>query len=377
MAIEIREHTPGANLDSFLQAGHDIFRGDPNWVAPLDMEIRDRLTPGKNPFFLHAEATLFTAWKDGRLAGRCSAQIDREHLKVHNDDVGFFGFFDTVDDPEVAKALLNRAEAWLRMRGMKKIRGPFSLSINEECGTLVEGFDTPPYVSMAHSRPYQGGLIEQAGLSKIKDLLAWQYDATLKLNTRTEKAWTEVKAMPEVKFRSVNKKNLRKELGVIMDIFNDAWSNNWGFVPLTSEELSKAAEDMKLIIDEDLAFTVEIEGRPVAMCVCLPNLNEAIADLEGKLFPTGLIKLLWRTKVKRPASARLMLLGIRRELRTAKKYGGLSMAMYAEVHKRGLAKGYTKGELSWTLEDNAPVNLGIKAMGGRVYKKYRIYEKEL
>ena len=376
MTVDVRQHRPGEDVDAFVDVTRDIYRRDPNWVQPLDMDIRDRLNPSKNPFFRHAEVTLFTAWKNGRVVGRCSAQVDHEHLATHHDDAGFFGFFDTTDDAEVARALLGEAEKWLRERGMKRMRGPMSFSINEEIGTLVEGFDTPPMIMMPHSTPYQGGLIEAAGLEKAKDILAWRYDVGTP-HARADRAWRAIQEMPEVRFRSLSKKNMRADVRLLLDIFNDAWSDNWGFVPATDAEAEKTASDLKLVLDEDLAFFAEIEGRPVGMCVTLPNLNEAIADLDGKLFPTGIFKLLWRLKVKGPKSARLILLGIRKELRGIKRYGGLSHAMYVEVSKRGSKKGIEWGELSWTLEDNRPINLGIKAMGAKVYKKYRVYEKAL
>lgn len=376
MTVEVREHRPGKDLGAFVEAGHIVFRGDPSWVPPLEMDLRERLTPGKNPFFEHGEVGLFTAWRDGKLLGRCSTSIDHEHLRLHKDETGFFGFFDTVNDPEVAGALVSAAKRWLLARGMKRIRGPISLSINEEVGALIEGFEHPPVLMMAHSRAYQGSLIEGTGLEKAKDLFAWKFIAG-ELPTRAAKAWEQVREMPEVRIRSVNKGDMASELRIIMDIFNDAWSQNWGFVPATPNEVKKAAADMKLILDEDLAFIAEVEGKPVGMCICLPNLNEAIQDLGGKLFPLGLAKLLWRVKVKHPKTARLMLLGIRSELRGVKKYGALSTAMYAEIAKRGTAKGYEWGELSWTLEDNHPVNVGIKAMGAKVYKKYRVYEGAL
>jgi len=374
--IEVREHVPGEDTADFIRAAEEIYRRDANWVPPLNKEIRDRLSPRGNPFFEHAQVTLFTAWRSGTLVGRCSAQIDHEHLRIHQDDAGFFGFFDTIEDPEVAQALLKAAEAWLQARGMKYMRGPYSLSINEELGTLVEGFDAPPMIMMPYHHPYQGSLIEEAGLVKAKDLLAWRYQAG-DLPNRAKKAWEDVKAMPEVHIRKVDIRKLDRELPVMMDIFNDAWSGNWGFVPATPREVEKIAKDMKLILDENLAFIVEIHDRPAAICIAIPNLNAAIDDLHGRLFPLGALKLLWRLKVRKLDHARLMMLGIRRELRHVKRYGALSLAMYVELHKRGTAKGYTWGELSWTLEDNTPVNLGIRAMGGKVYKKYRLYEKPI
>lgn len=376
MAIEIRQHRLGEDLDAFLRVPHEVYRGDPCWVPPLEMEVRDRLTPGKNPFFQHAEGTLFTAWEGDRPVGRCSAQIDHEHLRLHRDGAGFFGFFDTMNDERVGRALADAAAEWLRARGMERMRGPMSLSINEEIGTLVEGFDTPPMLMMPHARPYQASVIEAAGLSKAKDLLAWRYSVGTP-HPRADRAWKAVQEMPEVRFRSVRKRHMQEDVRTMLDIFNDAWSDNWGFVPATEAEAHKMAQDMKLIIDEDLAFFAEVDGRPVGLCVTLPNLNEVIRDLDGKLLPFGFAKLLWRLKVKGPKSARLMMLGLRKELRGLKRYGGLSLAMYVEVSKRGAAKGIEWGELSWTLEDNQPINLGIRAMGAKVYKKYRIFEKDL
>lgn len=373
MAIEIRQHQPGKDLDDFLDVAFHVFEGDEQWVAPLELEIRDRLTPWKNPFFEHGEVALFTAWKDGEPVGRISAQIDHEHLRRYQDDTGFFGFFDTVKDPDVASALVDSAKHWLAERGMKRMRGPISLNINEEVGTLIDGFDYPPQLMMGHARPYQGDLAEAAGLEKAKDLYAWKFYAGTSPK-RALAAYERISAMPEVTFRSVDKKNMTRDLKIIMEIFNDAWSENWGFVPATEAEVKKGAQDMKLIIDEDMAFIAEIDGRPMGMCICLPNLNEVIRGLDGKLFPTGIFKLLWRLKVKKPKTARLMMLGIRKELWRSRKYGALSMAMYVELARRGENKGFEWGELSWTLEDNHAINTGIKAMGAEIYKTYRVYE---
>lgn len=376
MSVEVREVRPGESLTDFIQVARDVFRHDPAWIAPLDMELKDRLNPAKNPFFQHAEATYFVAYRDGKPVGRITAQIDEEHLRRHKDEAGFFGFFDTVDDVEIAERLVRAATAWVGRRGMKRIRGPFSLSINEETGVLVEGFEHKPVILTPHSMPYQGALAEAAGLAKAKDLIAWRYKVS-EVNARAEKAWRDVKAMPEVRIRSVRKEQMEAELKVVMDIFNDAWQSNWGFVPTTAAEVKKAAQDLKMILDEDMALVLELDGRPMGICIYLPNINEMIEDLDGKLFPTGFAKLLWRVKVNTPKTGRLMMFGIRQELRGVKRYGGLSMAMYAELAKRGLRKGYQYAELSWTLEDNHPINLGIKAMGGKPYKKYRVYEREV
>jgi hypothetical protein len=376
MTIEIRTHPPGKDVDDFIRAGRVVFADDPNWVAPLNMMIKEQLSPKKNPLFEHAESALFTAWKDGKLVGRVSATIDQEHLKRYNDATGFFGFFDTIDDAEVAGALLGAAEAWLKARGMQRMRGPMSMSINEEVGLLVEGFDTPPMMMMSHSRAYQGALAEASGLAKVKDLLAWRYVVGA-LPERASKARESILQLPEVKLRTASLKNLSEELKIILDIQDDAWRDNWGHVSLTPREINYAAASIKMIIDERLAIVAEINGEAVGMCVSLPNLNEAIRDLDGSLVPFGWAKLLWRLRVQRTRTARLFLLGIKKEFRGVKRYGALSLAMIAEMAEHGRKAGIEWGELSWTLEDNHPVNLAIKIMKGELYKRYRVYEKSL
>jgi hypothetical protein len=375
MTVEIRETRLGGDLKPFLDVVDDIYREDPNYVRPLDMDLRQRLSP-KSPFFEHAEGTLLTAWINGRCEGRCTAQIDREHLARYRDGAGMFGLFDTIDNAEVAKALLDRAGRWVKARGMKTLRGPLSLSTNDEIGCLVEGFDTPPMIMMPHHRAYQGGLIEQAGFKKLKDLYAWNYEVG-DLPSRVIKAHQQISALPEIQSRQVDLKNFARDVGLIMDVYNDAWRDNWGFVQLTRAEMDKMAADLRLIAMPELTMIISINDEPVAVAVAVPNLNEMIADLKGKLLPFGVLKLLWRLKVGGPRSARLMILGIRRKLRGNRKYAGLSAYMYAEIHMQGERQGIRKGELSWTLEDNSAVNAGIRMMGGRIYKRYRLYERSL
>jgi len=376
MTIEIRQHQPGTDIDDFIQVAFEVYRDDPAWVAPLHMEISDRLTPEKNPFFQHADVALFTAWRNGKAVGRISAQVDHEHLRIHDDNVGFFGFFDTVDDPGVAAALLAAAESWLGSRGMTVMRGPFSLSINEETGMLVEGFDSPPTIMSPHHRSYQGALAEGAGLHKAKDCYGWKYQVA-PAPARAQKALETIQSLPEVRFRSVRPSKLKKEVRDILDVFNDAWQHNWGFVPATDAEAKKMAADLQLILDKELSFFAEIDGRPVAICVCLPNLNEVIADFDGRLNPIKIGKLIWRLKIRRPKSARLMLLGVRAELRGKKRYAPLATAVIAELVRRGLKEGYEWAELGWTLEDNRLINAAIQSMGAHIYKRYRIFEKAI
>jgi hypothetical protein len=376
--VEIRRHTPGRDTKDFVRAGEELFKSDPAWIAPLRFEIGQRLHPKHNPFFDHADVALFTAWKDGRLVGRCSASIDREHLRIWKDDTGFFGFFDTIDDVDVARSLLEEAERFCKSRGMKNIRGPMSLYANEEIGLLIDGFEHPPVMMMGHSLPHQRALAEACGYEKELDLFCWKYDSTLPLPERTIKAWENVKALPEVKLRSLDKKNMKRELDAIMDIYNDAWGDKWAFVPATPAEADKMVKELSMILDPDLAFMAEVNGKPAGMCIMVPNLNEAIADLRGRLSPVALAKLLWRLKVKHPKSTRLIMLGIKKDVRAnVKRYGGLSAAMYVECCKRGVAKGYEWAELSWTRENDAPINVGIRAMGAKRYKTYRVFKKPL
>jgi hypothetical protein len=379
MSVEIRQHVPGKDdTRDFVDAAFEVFRGDPAWVAPLRMMMNDKLSPKADPFYEHGEVVLFTARKDGKLVGRCSASIDRGWLDLYEDETGHFGYFDTIDDREVAHALLDAAQAWLREKGMKRMNGPMSFNANQELGLLIDGFEHPPQLDMGHSRPWQAALCESWGLTKEKDVFAWRYGAEQELNARVTKAWNEIKALPEVKLRSVNKRRMREELEIIMSIYNETWSGKWGFVPLTKKELDKVASDMSLVLDPNIAFIAEIDGKPGGMCIMIPNLNEAIADLNGSLFPFGWVKLLWRTQVNHPKSARLILLGVREQYRkNVKRYGGLSAAMYAEVRSRGKEKGYEWAELGWTREDDAPINLGIRSMGAKIYKTYRVYEKRL
>ena len=374
MTLELRQTPIGGKITDFLNLVDYLYQRDPNYVRPLDMDMKDRLS-AKNPFFEHGDGVIFTAFRNGFCVGRCTAQMDREHLARYKDSVGFFGFFDTIEDEEVAKLLLDAASKWLRERGMKKIRGPFSLSINEEMGCLIEGFDTPPMVLMPHHLPYQGALIEKCGFQKLKDVYAWRYTVG-EVPVRAQKAHDELAALPELKTRHIDMRNLDSEVRMVMQLFNDAWSENWGFVPFTEKELSKLAADLKLIAIPELTYIAEINGEPAAFAIALPNINELIRDMKGKLGPLELGKLLWRLKVKGPKTARLALLGISKKFRGQRKYAGLSIYLYSKLNESGQKLGIEWGELSWTLEDNGPVNVGIKFMGGKIYKKYRIYEKD-
>ncbi|MBI3541004.1 MAG: hypothetical protein HY073_02565 [Deltaproteobacteria bacterium] len=374
MSLTIHPVRSKKELKQFIKFSWMVYKNDPAWVPPLIQERLDFLNRKKNPFFEHADIELFLAKKDGLLVGRISAQIDHLHNKYHKEQTGFFGLFESINDPEVSSCLLNNAAGWLKSRGMKIIRGPFSLSINEESGMLIDGFQHAPFILTSHNPSYYPSLIEQWGGAKVKDLYCWQYDSKRPIPEAATQIADEVRKYPGLRVRQVTPKTLKNDVHILLDVFNEAWGKNWGFVPLTEKEVQKATKDFQMILEPKLALIAEVDGVPAAISLALPNLNELIKDLKGRLFPFGLLKLLYRIKTKKVRSARLMLLGIRKQFRGS-ILGGLSVLLYTEMHRRSQELQHWGGELSWTLEDNQKINMGISLMGGEVYKTYRIYEK--
>ncbi len=381
MALEIRAVQSKRDLETFLHVPWTLgMKSDPNWVPPLLDDYRRSLDPKKSPFLKHGEAQCFLALQDGVPAGRISAQIDRDFDKQWPDEKGvaFFGFFDSKDDPAVARALFDAASGWAKAKGRTRIRGPFTLDSKGEVGVLVEGFDSPPRIGMPHNRPYVGPLIESAGLRKAKDFYAWWY-TTGQVDERTQRIAERTLALPNVKVRQMELSHFRREAGIVRDVYNDAWSKNWNFTPFTADELEIVATEYKMFVDTNLALVAEVDGKPAAMCFAIPDVNEMVKDFDGELMrrPWNLLKLLWRLKFRRPHHARLMLLGVKEEYRASHRYGTLAAVLYVEVARRGAKAGYVGGELSWTLEDNVMINRGIERMGARRYKTYRVYEKQI
>ncbi len=363
------------DLDAFIRLPWRLYAGDPNWVPPLLRLQREQFSPRHNPFYQHADVQLFLARRQGQVVGRISAQIDHEHNRCHDERTGFFGFFESENDPQVAKALLGAVEQWLRQRGINCVRGPLSFSINGEVGLLIDGFDSPPLIMMPYTPPYYMELLEQAGYSKVKDLFAWRYDWT-RLPQRAQRIVDELRQRPEVTVRRANKRRFRQEVRLILDVFNDAWSDNWGFVPATDAEAESFARDILLIADTNIIPIVEVDGKVAGVALGVPNLNEAIHDLNGRLFPFGFLKLLWRLKVRGLKTGRLLLLGVKKEFRT-RRYAGLAYLLADEIYRGAKARGYEWGEFSWTLEDNRLINAMIEHINCTHYKTYRIYEKAL
>lgn len=365
-----------SDIKRFIKLPRLIYQDDPQWVHPLIFERMRHFTPRHNPFFAHAEVQMLIAVKDGKEVGRISAHIDKNHLKHYGDKTGFFGYFESIEDEEVASTLLGSAEKWLKEREMRSIRGPFSFNINDESGLLIEGYDSPPILMMPHNPPYYARLIEKGGYHKIKDLFAYKYIIG-DVPEPSKQIAEQTKSLPELKIREIDMRNFKREVRTMFEIFNSAWSENWGFIPMTPAEINHHAEEMRLIIDPELAVIAEVEGETVAIAVALPNLNEAISDLRGQLLPWGIFKLIYRLKLRHPKAGRLILLGITGEFRKKRKAPGLSVLLYVEMDERSKRKGYEWGELSWTLEDNLKINRGIELMGGVKYKTYRIYEKSI
>lgn len=366
-----------ADLKAFIGVTRTLYAGDPAWVQPLTIERLDHLNAKKNPFLVGIEAAYWLLLFDGAPVGRISAQVDRAHLERYGDATGHFGFLEAIDDAAAFGLLLDTAATWLRLRGMERMTGPFSLSINDETGTLVEGFDTPPYFMMPHGQPHYDRRLHEQGCTKAKDLLAYRIDvqapfppAAARLVERTQKTGGLV-------VRPLDMRRYTDEIRLIVDIFNDAWAENWGFVPFGEAEAQYLATSIRPLVDAQCFAIAELDGEPVAMTVTLPNLNAVIADLDGRLLPFGWARLLWRLKVRGITSWRMPLMGLRRAWHGTLKGTAAAMGVIEAIRAYHAARGVTEGELGWVLEDNAAIQRVIEAVGGVPYKTYRVYEKAL
>jgi len=363
-----------SDLKEFIRLPWSLYKDDPNWIPPLILERRMQLSP-KNPYFEHAKFCSWITYRKGKPVGRISAQIDRLHIDRYQDATGFFGMLEAEDDSLTFRALLGTAESWLRNQGMQRISGPFNLSINQELGLLVDGFDTPPSLMMGHARPYYADRIEKDGYQKEKDLLAYIINADSKMTAAAKRI--TARAKDRIHIRRLQKSDFVNELEIIRNIFNDAWSQNWGFIPWTEAEFEHLGKDLKMLADEELVKIAEADGKPAAFIVLLPNINEIIQDLNGRLLPFGWLKLLWRLKVKYPNSARIPLMGVRSQYHDSLMGAALAFGVIADVQQPVLKRGIKEIELSWILEDNKGMRNVIESINGRVYKTYRIYSKKL
>ncbi len=364
------------DLNAFIAFPYDLHRADPLWVPPLRRDVKSMLVPSKNPFFEHADARYFMARRAGQVVGRIAAIENRAHNEFHEDRVGFFGFFESVDDPAVATALLDAAASWLRQRRLEILRGPLSFSTNDEVGLLVDGFDTPPCLMMPHNPRYYVGLLEAAGFQKAKDLLVYQSrpesanldDPGLK---RLREGADLLAKRYRITVRQIDVRRFDDEVALIKEIYNRAWERNWGFVPMSDHEIEHVAAQLKQIMVPELVIFAFRGQEPIGFAVSLPDLNVALKkNPSGRLFP-GIIKVLWAArKINR---LRILMLGTVREWRGK----GVDVLMYKHIWERGVARGFNWGEAGWILEDNGAMNNALERMGFVVYKTYRLYDRSI
>jgi hypothetical protein len=374
MSIQVRPVHSRSDLMRFIKLPWRLYRNSPRWVPPLISERKHHLDRTKNPFFQHAEAEYFLAWRDGQPVGRITAQVDQRFNEFQHNDWGLWGFFESEDDPEIANALLSTAEAWLRERGRDNMVGPMDFTTNHECGLLVEGFDRPPQILENWHHPYYGPLIEGYGLTKVMDLYKWELriaDREKMMPIMFELA-DKVEPKYGVKVRPMRKKDFENEVRAFMEVYNAAWEHNWGFVPLTDPELKAYAKELKPILDENWAWIAESEqGQVVGAALSIPDYNQVLAKLNGRLLPLGWAKALRaRGKID---SVRVFALGVKRDW----QHTGVAAKFYVEHFNSAGRTPQTWGEMGWILETNKAMNRGMEAMNGRIVKRYRLYEKPL
>jgi GNAT superfamily N-acetyltransferase len=377
VSVEVRPVATKRDLMRFIKLPWRLYRNEPNWVPPLVSERKKFLDRAKNPFFEHAEAEYFLAWREGEPVGRICAHVDRNLNEFQGNDWGLFGFFEAEDDPAVARALLEAAEGWLHARGRGRMVGPMDFTTNDECGLLVEGYERRPMILQGWHHPYYGPLLEGYGLGKAMDLYMWE----LRLDKIEEEggfhpmiqaAAKKVTEEHGVTIRTMRKRDFEAELGRFLEVYNAAWERNWGFVPLNEAEVRHYAKDLKPILDRKWAWIAERDGEVLGAALSLPDVNVALAHMNGRLLPVGWAKFLWwKRKID---GCRVFALGVKPEY----QHLGIAAAFYIE-HIREAAEpgGIWWGEMGWILETNEPMNRAMEGMGGKIVKRYRIFEKPL
>lgn len=351
-----------------------VYSSDPCWIPPLRLERRN-LWATRSPWFQHASGQLFVARRGGSPVGSISAQIDELQTDDGGGRIGYFGQFECVNDSEIAMQLLARAECWLAERNCTIMRGPYDLGINQSCGLLVEGFDTPPMILMGHAPAYYQSLLAAGGLSQQKDLLAYLIEPNFQAPAAMARLVSRQGG--RLTFRRLDMRRYLQEVELLRQLFNDAWAHNWGFVPLTKEEFAKTGKEIRHILNPEHACVAEFDGQAAGFIIALPNVHEWIQDLEGRLFPTGWAKLLWRIKRGKVSTSRVPLMGVRRQFQGGALGAAISFGMIDQVRHALHRDGIKHVEMSWILEDNQGMNSLIKAMGGRLYKRYRIFGKRV
>lgn len=369
--LHVEEVKDQKNLMTFVRFPWEIYRGNRQWVPPLLKDLLLKFSP-THPFRSHAEMILFLAHREGKIVGRIAGIIDHHYIEFHQENVGFFGFFESIPDAGVAETLLQKVAGWLKGHGMEKMAGPMNPSTNDECGLLIEGFDSPPCLMMPYNPPDYPSLLKGFGLRKRMDLYAFLLEDASFLLDRLDRITQRLrKREPQLHVRPLHLRRLDEELKIIKDIYNQAWSKNWGFVPLTDEEINLLAKELKSLVVSDLVLFAYWGEEPVGFSVSLPDYNVVLKHLNGKIGPLGLLKFLYYSK--KIDKIRVMLLGVKHDFQ--KK--GVEGLLYIETFKNGIRKGYHQAECSWILEENILMQRGIEAMGGKRYKTYRIYGMDL
>ncbi|WP_416907084.1 MAG: N-acetyltransferase [Polymorphobacter sp.] len=378
-SVTIRRVETAADQRRFIDLPWQLYKADPHWVPPLKSEVK-ALIGGEatNPWFGHAEAVFWLAEKAGQTVGRISAQIDRLVQEYIDPALGHWGMFESIDDQAVADALIETAEAWLKSRGMARAQGPFSLSIWDEPGLLVQGFDRPPTVMMGHHLPYYERLVTARGYSGVKDLHSWGLRIDQPFPEMAQRIVAFSERNSRLVTRRVNKARFDEEAALILEILNDAWSSNWGFVPLTPAEVAHVGKKLKPIVFEDLIRIAEYDGEPVGFMITLPDINELTRDLDGRLFPFGWAKLLWRLRAPKVKTMRVPLMGIRKTLQGHRVASLMAFQMIEYIRRDAVANfGATEGEIGWILDDNGPMRSIADALECEVTRTYRIFERSL
>lgn len=369
--ITIKNVTSKKDLHTFIKIPWSVYKNDKNWVPPLISMEKERFDPAKGAYFKNAEADFFIAFRGERPVGRIAAHINHTHNKFHKDKVGFFGFFECMPDYEAAEALFNKASDWLKERSMDTIRGPMNYSTNDECGLLIKGFNKPPVVMMTYNPQYYESFIEKYGFHKAKDLLAFFINID-GMPERFEGIIDKIKKRRNYTMRKLSKKHFLRDVETVFEIYNNAWQYNWGFVPMTRAEMKYLAKELKDIIDFDLAYIVYTDDKPIAFSLTLPDVNQALIKVRnGRLLPFGWLKLL--LAMKNIDQVRVVTLGIVKNYKNI----GIDTVLYYETIKESVRKGMPRGEMSWVLEDNLRMCRPIERMGGKIYKTYRVFDKEL
>ena len=382
MSITVRAVSSGADRKRFVDLAYRFNASDPNWIPPLRMEALELVTPGKNPFYEHAEQQLFLAERDGELVGRISAHIDHLLLGMPCEQgggpgVGNWGLFEARDE-NVAAALIAAAEDWLRGKGMTSVMAPISCSIWEEPGLLIQGHDHPPTVMMGHDNAAYQGWIEPLGYAGIKDLLTYELDITQQFPPLVQRIVSSGERNPRIRIRKVDKNRFAEEAALILSILNDAWSDNWGFVPITASEIAYTGKKLKPIVFEDLIRVAEVEGEPVAFMITLPDLNEKLMTMGGSLWPFNWAKLLLWLRRPKSRTMRVPLMGVVKQLQSSRLASQLAFMMIEYIRRDATAKfGSTRGEFGWILADNQGMRAIAEAIQARINREYVIYEKAL